>query len=182
MCYIHIGWVLQNFLPLFNGPELLLTIWKIHNSLFCFPLGWLLMVSCIWKGPILQWNLKEEWASTASGPGWDIPCFHRDAFLSTLPGAVVSCFWSWRQWEDLQGIKLSISTMQNQPQGSLMYTTEYRNANHLDFQIKISNLQAKNIWVKMLMVKFSSWDMLMEFFPIALTSECRNSHTRHKYP
>lgn len=44
----------------------------------------------------------------------------------------------------LAGHMLSICIIQNQPRDSCIFSTDSRNANSLDFQIKIRNLLIKN--------------------------------------
>lgn len=161
MYCIHIWWLLQKFFQLFNRPELLLTIWKIHKTLICFPPGW------AFDGEL---HVEGAYPTAKSAPGQSEPARshcpagtyaeptekHSSAQFHTPSGAPVNCLWSWRRWEHLLGVKVSTCIIQEQPWDSHIYSTESRNANGLDFQIKISNLLFKNIWDKMLMIKFSS--------------------------
>lgn len=170
MYCIHIWWILQEFFQLFNRLELLLTIWKIHKSLICFPPGSAFDCELHLEGPYpTVKSARGQRAPVRShcrdGTYTDPTEMHSSAQFHTPPGAPVSCLWGWRQWDHLLGIKLSTRIIQNQSQDACIYSTESKNTNGLNFQIKLSNLLSKNIWDKVLMINFSSWDFLGETFP-----------------
>lgn len=182
MYCVHIWWILQKFLQLFNGPELFLTIWKIHRCLICFSprvaFDWELHLEGSYPTvKSVQGQRKPVWSYCQAGAHAGPTEMYYSAQVHTPPGAPASCLWSWRQWDYSLGIKLSTCIIQ--PWNSFIYSTEFRMLMVWTFKLKFwiyyPSILEPNAYDKFFQLRFAwgHFSITRDMFPH--TSECKSS-------